>query len=106
MIHLGLVLFLKAHLLENDSIALGAIRAFKEFGLSVPEDISIVGFDDISAAAYSDPPLTTMRVNCKDMGGYAVRLLRNRIDSKHSAIIKIQINPELVVRDSACRFHD
>lgn len=99
------ITFPPALVANNDSIALGAIKAFREFGIAIPEDISIIGFDDISASAYSEPPLTTMRVNCKDMGIWAVRLLCNKIDYPDSTVTKILINTDLIVRKSTCKYH-
>src|SRR6202043_1928274 len=55
----------------NDISALGAIRAFQEAGLRVPHDISVVGFDDIQGAAYSNPTLTTVRQPLAEMGRIA-----------------------------------
>lgn len=58
---------------DNDVLALGAMRAFAEHGIRVPEDVSLVGFDDLPFAAFSNPPLTTVRVPIHDMGELAVR---------------------------------
>ena len=68
----------------NDSSAIGAIRAINEAGLRVPEDISVVGFDDIQSAAYSNPPLTTIRQPLLKMGEIAARTLLSRIDNPES----------------------
>lgn len=58
---------------DNDILALGAMRAFAEHGIRVPEDVSLVGFDDLVFVAFSNPPLTTVRVPIHDMGELAVR---------------------------------
>lgn len=92
--------FPTALIATNDSIALGAMKAFREFGFRVPEDISIIGFDDIEAAPISEPPLTTLRVNCKDMGIWTVRLLCARMQAPSSSIAKIQVGTELIIRES------
>jgi DNA-binding LacI/PurR family transcriptional regulator len=63
----------------NDLMALGLVRAVTEGGLRVPEDLSVVGFDDIEIAAYARPPLTTVRQDFGDLGRAAVRLLLARL---------------------------
>jgi len=84
----------------NDISAIGAISAFQESGIRVPEDISIVGFDDIQTAAYMTPPLTTVRQPLKKMGEIAARTLLEQIDESTKYIPEILIAPELVVRKS------
>lgn len=98
------VRFPSALLATNDSIAIGSMKAFKEFGLRVPEDISIIGFDDISYSAIAEPSLTTMNVNCRDIGYWAVRLLCDRIDRPKSSVVKMQIGATLVCRQSTCEY--
>ena len=63
----------------NDIAAIGAIRAFKDAGLSVPDDVSVVGFDDIQSAAYSTPSLTTVRQPLAEMGRCGAEVLLERI---------------------------
>lgn len=85
----------------NDTAAIGAIRALKDAGLSCPEDVSVIGFDDIAAAAYHIPRLTTVRQPLKRMGELAAQVLLTRIqnpDDSYSDTLVIQ--PELVVRES------
>lgn len=65
-----------------------------------PGDVSVIGFDDIPFSAIADPPLTTMKVSCKDIGMWAVRLLCDRIDYPDSPVAKIQIGAQLIVRES------
>src|SRR5260370_5420076 len=84
----------------NDISALGAIRAFQESGLRVPQDISVVGFDDIQGAAYSNPTLTTVRQPLADMGRLAAETLLARIEGTKEYQAEIPIQPELVVRQS------
>jgi LacI family transcriptional regulator len=84
----------------NDISALGAIRAFQEAGLRVPQDISVVGFDDIQGAAYSNPTLTTVRQPLADMGRLAAETLLARIEGTKEYQAEILIEPELVVRQS------
>jgi DNA-binding LacI/PurR family transcriptional regulator len=84
----------------NDISAIGSIRAFEEAGLQVPEDISVVGFDDIRIAVHNNPSLTTVRQPLEKMGEIAARTLLKRLEDHGSWVPKIIIEPELVVRDS------
>src|SRR5579863_2922869 len=87
----------------NDNSAIGAISAISEAGLRVPEDISVVGFDDIQAAAYSSPSLTTVRQPLRKMGEIAARTLLGRIENPEKSIAEILTEPELVVRRSTAK---
>jgi LacI family transcriptional regulator len=85
----------------NDIAAIGAIRALKDAGLSVPEDVSVVGFDDIQSAAYSTPSLTTVRQPLMEMGKRGAQVLLERIADREKAFAsEIVMTPELVVRES------
>jgi DNA-binding LacI/PurR family transcriptional regulator len=84
----------------NDISAIGSICAFQEAGLRVPDDISVVGFDDIQSAAYINPPLTTVRQPLIKIGEIAARTLLDRIEGRTKYIPEIAIEPELVVRRS------
>jgi LacI family transcriptional regulator len=84
----------------NDISALGAIRAFQEAGLRVPQDVSVVGFDDIQGAAYSVPSLTTVRQPLIRMGCLAAQTLVARIEGAKEYPSEIPIEPELVIRQS------
>jgi len=84
----------------NDISALGAMRAFQEAGLRVPEDVSVVGFDDIALATYSIPPMTTVRQPLSKMGRIAAQTLVDRIEDRAPFVEEIAIEPELVVRAS------
>jgi DNA-binding LacI/PurR family transcriptional regulator len=84
----------------NDISAIGAMRAFQEAGLHVPEDISVVGFDDISIASFSIPPLTTVRQPLEKMGRIAARTLLDRIENPSEFIPEIAVEPELISRRS------
>jgi DNA-binding LacI/PurR family transcriptional regulator len=86
----------------NDIAAIGAIRALKEAGLSVPDDVSIVGFDDIQSAAYSTPSLTTVQQPLKEMGKLGARILLERIANpeKTELAAEIVMQPALIVRES------
>lgn len=84
----------------NDVAAIGAIRAFMDHGLRVPNDISVVGFDDIQSAAYHNPSLTTIRQPLQQMGIVAARILLQRIRGQATFPDAVPILPELVIRES------
>lgn len=84
----------------NDISAIGAIWAFQEAGLRVPEDVSVVGFDDIPSAGFNSPGLTTVRQPLQRMGQIAAKTIIDRIEDKAEYIAEIAIEPEFVVRAS------
>ena len=85
----------------NDIAAIGAIRALKDAGLTVPGDVSVVGFDDILSAAYATPSLTTVRQPFTEMGRRGAQVLLERIADKEKQFpAEIVMRPELVVRES------
>jgi LacI family transcriptional regulator len=84
----------------NDIVAIGAIRAFREANLRVPEDISVVGFDDIRGATYVVPSITTVRQPLHKMGEIAAATLVEKIEGKSFAD-EIRIDPEFIVRESS-----
>ena len=90
-----------AVLCGNDQMALGLLRALAERDRRVPDDVSVVGFDDIPEAAYFLPPLTTVRQDFGELGRRAVHLLMDRIADEQSADSPLPISPELIVRASA-----
>jgi LacI family transcriptional regulator len=85
----------------NDISAIGAIWAFREAGLRVPEDLSVVGFDDIPGAAFANPSLTTVRQPLLRMGQIAAQTVIERIEKRGNDEPEIAIEPEFVVRDSS-----
>jgi len=87
---------------SNDSQAIGALRRLNELGYAVPEDFSVVGFDDIAMAELTLPRLTTIRVDRVAMGRSAVELLLNHIRTPGRAPIKSVVGVTLVERDSVC----
>ncbi len=86
----------------NDISAIGAIRALREAGYSVPEDISVIGFDDVHAAAFHNPALTTIRQPLFQMGRLAAEHLLKRIANGPQAPYPeiVVVEPELVIRQS------
>ena len=93
----------EAILCANDMVALGAIQAFTRAGLRVPEDIAVVGYDDIAWAEVSSPRLTTIRQPRELLGATAVRMIRElfRQDAAQPENNHVMLRPELVLRDSA-----
>jgi LacI family transcriptional regulator len=87
----------------NDISAIGAIRAFQESGLRVPQDISVMGFDDIPGAAFNNPGLTTVRQPLNRMGEVAAQTLLERIEGRKEYSPDIAIEPELVLRESTAK---
>ena len=92
----------------NDEMALGVLRAFREYGVRVPDDVAVVGFDDVAGSAFFDPPLTTVRQEFEALGGLAVRSLRDRLASGRPAPPdsptmsgSLKIRPSLIVRQSS-----
>jgi DNA-binding LacI/PurR family transcriptional regulator len=84
----------------SDVLALGAIRAVRRAGLSVPGDVSVVGYDDSAFMSCTDPPLTTVRQPIESMGKAAVALLVNQIENMAVHPEELLFEPELVVRGS------
>ena len=87
----------------NDHSAMGAIRAFQEHGLRVPQDVSVMGFDDIPGSAFVTPSLTTIRQPLREMGQLAAKTLVERIENQTDDPAVIAIEPVLVIRESAIR---
>ncbi|HEV3038912.1 MAG TPA: LacI family DNA-binding transcriptional regulator [Candidatus Angelobacter sp.] len=83
----------------NDLSAIGALRALRDSGLRVPEDVSVVGFDDINSAAFQIPSLTTIRQPLDKMGAIAGEILLQRIQGGANPV-EIMVDPELVIRES------
>ncbi|HTV08452.1 MAG TPA: substrate-binding domain-containing protein [Candidatus Aquilonibacter sp.] len=83
----------------NDISALGAMTALREAGLRVPEDVSVVGFDDIEFASIISPPLTTVRQPLHQMGAIAAQLLLRKLANEPN-VGDVRIRPNLVVRSS------
>jgi len=84
----------------NDISAIGAMRAFQEDGLRIPEDVSVVGFDDVVSASFCIPTLTTVRQPLKKMGRIAAETLLARLEGAAEFPKDIAVEPELVVRKS------
>ena len=84
----------------NDALAIGAIRCFRDFNLRIPEDVAIVGFDDVEIANTAHPTLTTMHVPKEEMGAIALRRIVEMIDKKDASFSKTVVPVKLVLRES------
>jgi len=84
----------------NDRMAVGAIRAARDLGLRVPQDLSVVGFDDMPLASYFDPPLTTLRQDTFAIGRACASLLIDLLDKPATGPTAVRLATELVVRQS------
>ena len=93
----------KVGLCANDYLAIGAIRAITEAGLSVPEDISVCGFDDVDVSAYFNPPLTTIKTPCYQMGKMADDMVIDALESQKPLRVQYLLDTELVVRATCNR---
>jgi LacI family transcriptional regulator len=89
-----------AILCANDFMALGVLRALREAALRVPEDVSVIGFDNISLSEYSAPPLTTVNVNREQIGLSICAALLPETDGASPAAREYVIEPDLLIRDS------
>lgn len=87
----------------SDPIALGSIKAFTEHGYRIPEDLSIVGFNDISMSAFANPPLTTIHAPAYHMGYYGTSILHHMIREQTDTAMKITLPCKLVIRDTAAQ---
>ncbi|MCD6318886.1 LacI family DNA-binding transcriptional regulator [Candidatus Aerophobetes bacterium] len=90
----------------NDVIALGVLRAAKEFGLLIPEDFSLAGYDDVIFASIAEVPLTTVAQPTREIGEKSVEILLKRIEGNIASdnYIHIFLQPKLIIR-SSCRTH-
>lgn len=96
----GAVKLPTAYFAFNDIIAFGAIRAMKEMGIQIPEQVSVVGFDDMPFCEISSPRLTTIRVYKQYIGKIAVRRLIQKISEQDEQKVKIEIDTGLIERES------
>lgn len=85
---------------DNDAIALGAIRALQEYGIRVPDDVSVIGIDDIPFSAINTPSLTTMRVSRAQLGHLAFEVLTRRIKKPSEPVIHYLHGGTLIIRKS------
>lgn len=84
----------------NDQMAIGALRALGEAGISVPRQVSLVGFDDIPEAEFFSPPLTTLRQEFSEVGRRSLELLLEQVEGAPRTRRRLVIPPQFVIRDS------
>ena len=84
----------------SDLVAIGCYDAIRELGLNCPEDISVVGHNDMPYMDMIRPPLTTIRIRHHGIGAEAARLILQTIDAPDSSVVDVRLKPELVVRES------
>ncbi|HEU0242036.1 MAG TPA: LacI family DNA-binding transcriptional regulator [Micromonosporaceae bacterium] len=89
----------------SDTMAMGALRAINDSGLSVPDDLAIVGFDGLPASERSRPPLTTLRQPIPQIGETLINILLDQIDTETREPVRRLIPTELIVRESSGRSH-
>lgn len=87
---------------SNDVMAMGAMDAIRERGLRVPDDVAVLGFDDIPQASLVRPALTTIQQPLEKMGRVATQMLLDRLEAPGSPIQRIELPTKLIIRDSCC----
>lgn len=92
-----------AYFAFNDIIAFGAMRAMEESGIRIPEQVSVIGFDDMPFCEISNPSLTTIRVNSQYIGKISVKRLMQKIFDQDEIKFKIEVNTNLVQRESVIK---
>ena len=101
---------LDAVFVSNDQMALGALQAARRLGLRVPQDLGLVGFDDIPEAAYFYPSLTTIRQNTRKLGALAVETINNLIQARQGNEMFVQesfqVEPRLIIRKSSRKYSE
>ncbi len=86
----------------SDPLAIGALKALREKGIVVPDEIAVIGFDDITEAAFSEPALTTVRAPAREMGEYGALLVHTLLQGPHPCPFSMRLPCELVLRQSTC----
>ncbi|MGJ3206030.1 LacI family DNA-binding transcriptional regulator [Geobacillus thermoleovorans] len=92
-----------AFVIASDPMAIGALHAIHQEGLKVPEDISIISFDDVDAAAFLNPPLSTVKIYAHEMGKLAANALHERMAGNRNIPVKIVTPAELIIRESCAK---
>jgi DNA-binding LacI/PurR family transcriptional regulator len=90
----------------NDAIAVGAMKALREAGLRIPEDVSLIGFDDIDMVEHLSPALTTIRVAKEVMGAVAIKRLLAQMNDPDPVGVSSVVDVELIIRDSVKQLTD
>ena len=92
-----------AYIADNDMIALGAMKALEEHSIRIPEDVSIIGFDDLPYSEICSPRLSSIRVPKQEMGKMAIERLIDIINNGDAIKTKTEVSTEFIVRDSVKR---
>ena len=87
---------------NTDCLSLGAMRALQEYGVRIPENVSIIGADNISSCTLYSPQLTTCDVFPKDIGKWAVMLLKDQVENPDVPVIRLRVETRIVERESVC----
>lgn len=90
-----------AIIIGSDPMAIGALRALNEAGIQVPDNLSVISFDDIESAAFLNPPLSTVKVHPDELGKAAVKLLVDRLINKRTVPVEMTLGTELILRESS-----
>lgn len=90
-----------AFLAANDAIAIGCLKTLHEYGIQVPNDLALIGFNDISTVKYITPALSTVKVFTEEMGKSGIQLLHERIQEGRQATKSVRLSTQLMKRDSA-----
>jgi len=85
---------------QNDRMALGVLHAARDMGLNIPNQLAVIGVDDMPLSSYFDPPLTTMRQDMPEIGATATRLLLDIINNDHTSVQTLRLPAQLIVRQS------
>jgi DNA-binding LacI/PurR family transcriptional regulator len=85
----------------GDMVAIGIIKEAKKRGVKVPQDLAVVGFDDIPAAEVVEPELTTVRQPKLEMGDYAINMIVDKIEGRESGVKHKELQTQFIIRESA-----
>lgn len=91
----------QALVVANDAMAIGALKALREKQLKVPEDLSIISFNDTTAAEFANPSLSSVRVNTNDMGKMGMQVLQTIIENEFEDPFKVVLPTKLILRESS-----
>ncbi|WP_396592345.1 substrate-binding domain-containing protein [Lactobacillus delbrueckii subsp. bulgaricus] len=92
--------FPEALIAANDAMAIGALEAFKEAGIKVPEEVSLISFNDTTAAEFANPALTSVHVETQQMGRASVKVMKDLLDDDEAGTYKVTFPTKLVYRES------
>ncbi|WNS77909.1 LacI family DNA-binding transcriptional regulator [Domibacillus sp. DTU_2020_1001157_1_SI_ALB_TIR_016] len=95
-----------AMIIGSDPMAIGAIRMLNEAGIRVPDDLSVISFDDIESAAFLNPPLSSVKMYPDELGKSAVKLLADRLFNKRTVPAKVTLGTKLILRESSRNHHE